>query len=73
MGLFFKSISKQGLKEDDLVTCAWQDHIDFVSWPTAKVLLLGKPISSKTTLAKILAQKLDLVHITFITERIGFC
>lgn len=63
MGPFYKSISKDGLKEDNFVTCAQQDLIDFASKPAAKVLLLGKPRSGKTTLAKMLAQRLDLMHI----------
>lgn len=63
MGPFFKSMSKEGLREDDFITCAQQDLIQFASKPAAKVLLLGKPRSGKTTLAKILAQRLDLMHI----------
>lgn len=63
MGPFYKSISKEGLKDDNFVTCAQQDLIDFASKPAVKVLLLGKPRSGKSTLAKILCQRLDLMHI----------
>lgn len=62
-GPFYKFDSSIGLTEDEFVYSRTQDLIDYATTPAARVLLIGKPRSGKTTLAKNLAQRLDLVHI----------
>lgn len=57
-------ISREGSREDDFVECTTRDLIDYANTELMRVLLLGKPRSGKTTLAKSLAQKLDLVRIS---------
>lgn len=61
-GPYYKLISGGGLIDDDFLTCAQQDLIDYATKPAPRVLLLGKPRCGKTTLARKLCQKLDLVH-----------
>ena len=63
-GPFYNLISRVGSREDDFVTCTTQDLISSANAELMKVLILGKPRSGKTTLAKALAQKLDLVRIS---------
>ena len=62
-GPFYQYVSRSGLSEDDFVSCRTQDLIDFATAPAAKIFLIGKPRSGKTTLAAALAERLDLVHI----------
>jgi chloramphenicol 3-O-phosphotransferase len=62
-GPFYQHASLQGISEDDFVKSATQDLIDYATTQAPKVLLLGKPRSGKTTLARILAQRLNLVHV----------
>jgi len=57
-------ISQSGIKDDDFVTSYTQDLIDYATTPTPKVLLIGKPRCGKSTLAKLLAKKLGLVHVS---------
>lgn len=38
--------------------------IDYATTPAHKILLIGKPRSGKTTLAKLLKTRLDLVHVS---------
>ena len=63
-GPFYQYASLEGIQEDNFVNCAVQDLIDYASTPAPRVLLLGKPRSGKTTLAKLLAARLDLVHVS---------
>jgi len=63
LGPFYKYVSKDGLKEDDFITSAQQDLIDYASTPAPRILLLGKPRSGKTTIGQVLSKRLDLVHI----------
>ena len=63
-GPFYNLISRVGSREDDFVTCTTQDLISSANSELMKVLILGKPRSGKTTLAKALAEKLDLVRIS---------
>ena len=63
-GPFYNMISKEGSREDDFVNCTTQDLIDSANAEVIKLLILGKPRSGKTTLAKALTEKLDLVRIS---------
>ena len=63
-GPFYNLISREGSREDDFVNCTTHDLIDSANAELMKVLVLGKPRSGKTTLAKALAEKLDLVRIS---------
>ena len=63
-GPFYSMISHEGSREDDFVDCTTCDLIDSANAELMKVLLLGKPRSGKTTLAKALCEKLDLVRIS---------
>jgi hypothetical protein len=51
------------MKEDRLVVSAEQDLIDAATKPAPRIFVIGKPRSGKSTLAKNLAVRLDLVHI----------
>lgn len=62
-GPFYKLDSKQGMLEDDFVTMAEHDLIDAACTLAHRIIVLGKPRSGKTTLARNLATKLELVHI----------
>jgi hypothetical protein len=62
-GPFYQLDSSEGLKEDDFYTCAEQDLIDAAKTAGLRILVIGKPRSGKTLLAKNLSAKLDLVHI----------
>jgi adenylate kinase family enzyme len=46
--------------------------IDYATNPAPRVLLLGKPRSGKTTLAKKLSEKLDLVHVSIENWMMAF-
>ena len=63
-GPFYNMISKEGSHEDDFANCTTQDLIDSANSELMKILLIGKPRCGKTTLAKALAEKLDLVRIS---------
>lgn len=63
-GPFYQHASLDGIKEDEFANCAVQDLIDYSTCPAPRVLLLGKPRSGKTTLAKLLATRLHLVHVS---------
>ena len=63
-GPFYNLMSREGSREDDFVNCTTQDLIDAANAELIKVLILGKPRSGKTTLAKALAEHLDLVRIS---------
>ena len=62
-GPFYQLDSKEGLLNDDFYTCAEQDLIDAARTYALRILVIGKPRSGKTLLAKNLCTKLDLVHI----------
>ena len=62
-GPFYNYISKDGIKDDDYVHCTTNDLIDAANQEVMRLLVIGKPRSGKTTLAKRLAEKLDLVRI----------
>ena len=63
-GPFYNLISRDGSREDDFVNCTTHDLIDSANAELMKVLVLGKPRVGKTTLAKALAESLDLVRIS---------
>lgn len=63
-GPFYNLMSREGSREDDFVSCTTSDLIDSANAELIKVLILGKPRSGKTTLAKALSEKLDLVRIS---------
>jgi len=62
-GPFFKYISKEGLVEDDFSTCPQNDLIEYANKQAVRIMLFGKPRSGKTTLAKNLSKRLDVVHV----------
>lgn len=63
-GPFYQHISSEGIKEDDFLTCAQKDLIDYATTQAHKILIIGKPRSGKTTLSKLLKQRLDVVHVS---------
>lgn len=62
-GPFFQLDSRDGLKFDDFAFCAEYDLIEAASAEAMRILIIGKPRSGKSTMAKNLAKKLDLIHI----------
>lgn len=51
-GPFYKLQSKAGPCEDDFVKCGTNDLIDIANKEVIKMIILAKPRSGKTTLAK---------------------
>ena len=51
-GPFYKLLSKEGPSEDDFTKCGSNDLIDTANKEIFRVLILAKPRSGKTTLAK---------------------
>jgi len=62
-GPFYKLQSKQGPCEDDFEKCGSQDLISIANKEVIKMIILAKPRSGKTTLAKQLQQRLNLVRV----------
>ena len=62
-GPFYNYVSKEGIKEDHFVDCATRDLIDAANQEVMRILIIGKPRTGKSTLAKQLSEKLDLVRI----------
>ena len=63
-GPFYQLDSRDGLQQDHFETCAEGDLIQAAKTSALKILVIGKPRAGKTSLAKNLATKLDLVHIS---------
>jgi len=63
-GPFFKLLSTQGPINDDPYTMRTNDLCMRVASESLKILLLGLPRSGKTTLAKQLEQKLNVLRIS---------
>ena len=59
------------MREDDFYTCAEQDLIDAARTDALRLLVIGKPRSGKTNLAKNLSIKLDLVHVSVDNWLVG--
>ena len=66
-GPFYQLVSKEGILEDDFVNCGTNDLIEYANKETIKILIIGKPKSGKSTLARNLATNLDLVRISVDT------
>lgn len=62
-GPFYKLHSKNGPGEDCFEKCGTNDLIDTANKEIYRVLILAKPRSGKTTLAKQLEQRLNLVRV----------
>lgn len=62
-GPFYKLQSKAGPQEDEFENCGSQDLIDIANKEVIKLLILAKPRCGKTTLAKQLQQRLNLVRV----------
>jgi hypothetical protein len=62
-GPFYKLYSKNGPLEDDFEKCSSNDLIDVANKEIMRVLILAKPRSGKTTLAKQLQSRLNLVRV----------
>jgi hypothetical protein len=63
-GPFYQLYSKEGILEDNFVNCGYRDLIDYANKEVMKLLIIGKPRSGKSTLARNIAAKLDLVRIS---------
>ena len=63
-GPFYQLISQQGPKDDDFHTICTQDLIDTANENCKRVLIIGKPRSGKTTLAKQLEKRLNLLLVS---------
>jgi hypothetical protein len=55
-GPYYKLMSGNGLVDDNFITCAQQDLIDYATAETPRVLILGKPRSGKTTCQRSVQQ-----------------
>jgi hypothetical protein len=62
-GPFYKHVSSKGIARDDFVISGFQDLIDAANQEAPRIFVIGKPRSGKSTLSKMLAQKLSLLHI----------
>ena len=62
-GPFYKLQSKSGPTEDDFGKCATSDLIDIANKEIMRVLIVSKPRCGKTTLAKQLEKRLNLVRV----------
>lgn len=62
-GPFYKLQSKCGPAEDDFEKCGSNDLIDIANKEVVKMMILAKPRSGKTTLAKQLEKRLNLVRV----------
>lgn len=56
--------SKTGPSEDDFLICGTHDLIHTVNKETHRVLVIGKPRSGKTTLAKQIEKRLNLTRVS---------
>lgn len=63
-GPFYKLISKNGLVEENFIKIPQNDLIEYANTSSHRIMIIGKPRSGKTTLAKNLAVRLDLVHVS---------
>jgi predicted GTPase len=62
-GPFYQLDSREGLKNDDFAFCADYDLIEAANTQAMRVLVIGKPRSGKSTIARNISKKLDLIHI----------
>jgi hypothetical protein len=62
-GPFFKLMSKNGIINDDFVNCTTKDLIDYSKEECLRVFITGPPRCGKSTLAKNISKRLDLVHV----------
>lgn len=62
-GPFYKLQSKLGPTSDNFEKCAQYDLIDTANRETIRCLLIGRPRCGKTTLAKQLERRLNLVRV----------
>lgn len=62
-GPFHTIESLEGMREDNFISCEYQDIIDDANKEPLKLLVIGKPRSGKSTLCQLLAQEFDLLHI----------
>jgi type IV secretory pathway ATPase VirB11/archaellum biosynthesis ATPase len=51
-GPFYMYESKEGIRTDEFATCAEEDLLTAANEEAMRILILGKPRSGKTTLAK---------------------
>lgn len=63
-GPFCQLDSREGLREDDFYTCSEEDLINAAKTPAMRILVIGKPRAGKSNLAKNLALRMDLVHVS---------
>lgn len=62
-GPFHAIESLAGLKNDDFLTCCYQDIIDAANTEPLRLLVTGKPRSGKSTTCELIAAEFDLVHV----------
>ena len=53
-GPFYQYDSKEGLKQDTFENCAENDLIEAANKEHMRILIIGRPRSGKTTIAKML-------------------